>query len=534
MEDKLRHFIDNFEKEVADLSKQATTAYFDASISGKEEDFSKASALQHKLSVIFADKDKFEELKTFKEYGFTDPLLKRQVERLYNEFAENQFNPKLLEDIINLSAKVEEQFSIFRAEVNGKKYTDNQIDDVLRTSMDSEELEKFWLASKQIGEVVKNDVLTLVNMRNKAARELGFENHHSMSLLLSEQDPVELDRLFDELDELTRDEFTRLKSVIDETLSKKYNIPEKELMPWHYQDKFFQQGPKIFDVDLDKYYKNEDVVKLTREYYNGLALQIDDMLEKSDLYEKEGKYQHAYCTDIDRGGDVRVVCNVKPNYRWMSTMLHEFGHAVYDKFVDKNLPWILREHSHIFTTEAIAMLFGRMASNPDWIKDMTGISENEKIKIADACFNSLKLEQLTFSRWVQVIYRFERKMYSNPDQDLNALWWSLVEKYQLLKKPEGRNSADWAAKIHISLYPAYYHNYILGELTASQLNNYILEHFVETGSTSLANNKKAGEYLREKIFFPGALSHWNDLIKDATGEELNPKYYADQFVHNNR
>ena len=51
------------------------------------------------------------------------------------------------------------------------------------------------------------------------------------------------------------------------------------------------------------------------------------------------------------------------------------------------------------------------------------------------------------------MYRFEKAMYANPDQDLNALWWILVEKYQLVKKPEGRNEPDWSTKIQIALYP---------------------------------------------------------------------------------
>ncbi|MCK7529636.1 MAG: hypothetical protein MZV63_00520 [Marinilabiliales bacterium] len=39
---------------------------------------------------------------------------------------------------------------------------------------------------------------------------------------------------------------------------------------------------------------------------------------------------------------------------------------------------------------------------------------------------------------------------------------------RLLAKPEGRNMPDWATKIHVALYPCYYHNYLLGELLASQ------------------------------------------------------------------
>ncbi|MBN1638901.1 MAG: M2 family metallopeptidase, partial [Ignavibacteriales bacterium] len=271
-------------------------------------------------------------------------------------------------------------------------------------------------------------------------------------------------------------------------------------------------------------------------YYNGIGLPIYDLLEKSDLYEKEGKYQHAFCTHIDREGDVRVLCNIKPNYRWMGTMLHEFGHAVYDKFISKELPWTLRSPAHTFTTEAIAMLFGRMAANPQWMKDVLNISEEEKNKIAEECFKSLKLQQLIFSRWSQVMYRFEKEMYSNPDQDLNKLWWDLVEKYQMVKKPEGRNQPDWASKIHVALYPAYYHNYLMGELLSSQLYFYILKNVLNVekyGDFSFNNVQEVGQYLKTKIFEPGQKYYWNNMIEKATGEKLTAKYYAKQFVEAN-
>jgi len=257
------------------------------------------------------------------------------------------------------------------------------------------------------------------------------------------------------------------------------------------------------------------------------------LLANSDLFEKEGKYQHAYCTDIDRAGDIRVLCNIKKNQRWMSTMLHEFGHAVYDKFISPKLPWQLKTHAHIFTTEAIAMLFGRLAHNPNWLQKMVGISEIDAKNIEEASFNSLRSEQLIFSRWVQVMYRFEKEMYANPDQDLNSLWWQLVEKYQLIAKPEGRNEPDWASKIHIALYPAYYHNYMLGELLASQLHFYITTKVLKldkNSNESFVGKTEVGDYLTNLFFSYGALYPWNELIKKATGEELTPKYYANQFV----
>lgn len=534
MTQELKSFISKFEQKAIPAYKENTTAYFNATISGKPDDYEKSSQLQIKYNKIFSNRNDFAVLKKIKESNsITDELLKRQLDVLYRAYSKYQIDEKKLEAIVKLGTDIENRFSTFRAEINGKKLTDNQIEETLKKSVDSKLLKESWLASKKIGAVVADDIIKLVKMRNETARELGYSNYHEMSLKLAEQDPSEIERIFDDLFIQTKDVFEKVKNEMDEFLAKRYKISKAELMPWHYQNRFFQEAPKIYSVDLDEYYQNKDIVELTKQYYDGIGLPIDDLLEKSDLFEKEGKYQHAYCTDIDRSGDVRVVCNVKPNYNWMNTMLHEFGHAVYAKFIDKKLPWTLREEAHTFTTEAIAMLFGRFASNPQWLKDVVGLSSEEKQKIAEASFNSLRLEQLVFSRWAQVVYRFEKSMYENPDQDLNKLWWNLVEKYQLLKRPENRNAPDWASKIHIALYPAYYHNYMLGELLASQLSFYINKNILNSDdpmTQSFKDNKQVGQYLIDKIFSVGTKYYWNNMIEKATGEKLTAKYYAAQFI----
>jgi len=212
----------------------------------------------------------------------------------------------------------------------------------------------------------------------------------------------------------------------------------------------------------------------------------------------------------------------------MNTILHELGHGVYSYYNDMNLPFVLRDAAHTFTTEAIAQMFGRLAKNPQWMLDMGIIDAKESEKISDESFKALRLQMLVFSRWAQVMYRFEKSMYENPGQNLNQLWWSMAEKYQLLVKPEGRDMPDWATKIHVALYPCYYHNYLLGELLASQLNSYILTNV--TKKQSFVGEKAVGDYLKEKVFMPGARYYWNDMIEKATGEKLTAKYYAKQFV----
>lgn len=535
MENKLRDLITKLEVEIKPLSQEAAIASWDASITGKDEDYKKSEDAQVKLVKLFSDSSIFVQLKEIKESGLVkDSVLNRQLEVLYPSFLRNQVSKELLNQKIKMESELEKKYSNFRANINGKMVTDNEIEEILSSSTNSKELEAAWKAHKMIGKEVAADVIAIVKLRNQIARELGYENFHTMNMTLSEQDPKEITALFDELDNLTKDTFKELKDEIDAYFAKRYNISKEKLMPWHYQNRFFQEAPKIYDVDLDQFYKDKDVVALTEQFYKGIGLSVDDILKKSDLYEKQGKNQHAYCTDIDRNGDVRILCNVKPSMSWMNTMLHESGHGVYSKYYDPQKPYLLRDAAHTFTTEAIAMIMGRFASNPQWMLDMGIVTPEQKTKIADICFKSLRLEQITFSRWAQVMYRFEKEMYANPDQDLNALWWTLVEKYQLVKKPEGRNEPDWATKVHVALYPCYYHNYLMGELLASQLFYYISDNVLKNPDykdVSFVNKAEVGKYLNEKIFMPGCRYQWNDMILRATGEKLTAKYYAKQFIN---
>lgn len=529
-------FLKNFEAKYVPLYKENNLAYWNASISGKEEDFKKVAEYQNKLTAIFSNKVDFNTLKKIhSSKGITDSIKKRELDVLYLSFLGNQADTAKLNAINNAQSQIEVKYGNFRADMNGKKLTDNEVEEILVTSKDSKELEAAWIAHKKIGPVVAEDVKKLVKMRNEVAKDLGYLNYHEMRLKLSEQDPAEILKLFDELDVLTKDAFKKQKDEIDSYFAERYKIKKEDLMPWHYQNRFFQEAPKIYKVDLDTYYKDKNLEQLTAEYYKGLGIPIDDVIKNSDLYEKPGKNQHAYCTDIDNMGDVRVLCNIKPTEKWMNTMLHEFGHAAYDKYIDnKNLPFVLRDAAHTFTTEAIAMIFGRFSSNGTWMKDMKLVTEEEAKKISDDAFKSLRLQQLVFSRWSQVMYRFEKSMYENPDQDLNKLWWDLVEKYQLLKRPEGRNEPDWASKIHIAAFPCYYHNYHLGELLASQLYYYIGKNILKADdfkNQSFVNKPEVGKYLQEKVFMPGARYYWNDMIEKATGEKLTAKYYAQQFVN---
>lgn len=533
-ERQLQKFISDPVEKIKPMEKAANLASWQAANTGKSEDYDKASELTLQLRRVYSNAEEFAHLKKTKGAGqIKDGVLARQLDVLYNAYLENQIEPELLKKIVDLGTQIEKNFSTFRGAIEGRKVTENEIREILKIETDSAKRKQAWLAGKQVGPAVAGDLVRLVKLRNQAAQKLGFDNYHHLTLAAGEQDVREVDRIFNELYELTNEPFATLKADLDRILAAKYGVTVAELMPWHYHDQFFQESPMVYEIDLDAYYQGKDVKELATEFYAGIGLQVDSILARSDLYERQGKNPHAFSTDIDREGDVRILCNLKNNEYWMETILHELGHGLYDKYHDLDAPFLLRRPAHSFTTEAIAMFFGRLSRNPLWMQQMLRLSDQQRGEIEKVSDKYAQLKQLIFARWAMVMYEFEKQLYANPDQDLNSLWWKLVEKYQFVKKPAGRNEPDWAAKIHFTIAPCYYHNYMLGELLASQLHHHLVHQVLGLESDrnlSYVGQKRVGTFLVEKVFQPGALYRWNGMIERATGEPLTAKYFVEQFV----
>ena len=514
-----------------ELEKAEGLAWFDAATKGGDEAFALSAAAEDALNNFLADAKRFAELKKWREdSGSYDAITKRQLEVLYLAMLGKQVPPELLSKITALQKEVEQAFNKHRGVVDGKELTQNEVMTILREETDSKRLKAGWEAQKSVGAVVEKQLKELVLLRNQVAKSLGYRDFFALRLAQSEIDEKALLTLFDRLDELTREPFIKLKALVDERLAKRLGLKAAELKPWHYQNPFFQEPPAVFDTGLAKLFEKEDTLALCKGFYEGMGISVDDILARSDLYEKEGKSPHAFAADIDREGDVRVLANIVPGIEWQQTMIHELGHAVYDVGLDPKQPWILRKASHSLTTEGVAMMLDRLVTNPRWAAALGLISKKEAEAKWPEARLSMSFASLQFSRWTQVMLRFERELYANPEQDLSTLWWQLVEKYQNIKKPEGRVAPDYASKIHLVIVPVYYHNYMLGELFSAQLHEKISEVVgQEPDKMVYVGSKKAGEFLNKEVFKPGALYPWNELTRRVTGSELKPDAFARRF-----
>ena len=460
-----------------------------------------------------------------------DEQLMRQAKLLDNQFRANQMPPELIAKITELEIEIQSEFVKFRANVAGKPTADNDLKDILANEEDVELRQEAWEASKQIGALVSDKLRRLAHLRNEAARHAGFRNYYAMRLETDELDEREVFALFDALKRGIDPAWARYKAELDAGLAKRFNTTPEQLQPWHYADPFFQE-PQPSSVNLDPYFADKDLEQLTRDYFGAIGMDIDATLKRSDLYEREGKEQHAFCTHIDRSGDVRVLCNNRPNLKWMETMLHEFGHAVYDQNLDMNLPYLLRDVAHTLTTEAIAIMSGDLVSNAAWLSRYAGVPQTEAQQLEAQLSEDKRTARLIFARWVFVMTHFERALYNDPDQDLNMLWWNLVEEFQGVRRPDGRNAPDWAAKVHFSIAPAYYHNYLLGAMISAQLRDHMLDNVVAGSREAYVSDPRIGKFMVERLFKPSATRDWRNWLQRATGQSLSATAYAKRLSKN--
>ncbi len=502
------------EELIRPLSLERNIAWWNVQADANEENERRQAETELSYSNQLADSELYSSIASARENG-ADGVDHRRLDLLHDLMLPHQVPAALRERIVGVESSVGARFARHRGVVHGEEVDDIAIKRILRESDDVVERREAWEASKTVGAAVADDVRELARLRNESARALGYRDWFALSIAVSELDEGKLFETLAACDQATVEPFERWKASLDGRLAKRFGCAVGELRPWHYADPFFQEAPPDGAVDLDPLFREQDLVELGRKTFDGIGIDVAGTLARSDLFPRPGKCQHAFCMDVDRAGDIRVLMNVTDNHDSMVTLLHELGHAVYGLGFENDLPWLLRD-THLVTTEASALLFGSLAGRRDWLVEVLGVGAAEAAALESRLQASSAAELCVFTRWVLVMTGFERELYANPEADLDRVWWELVSRYQLLTPPDGRRAPDWAAKIHIAVAPVYYHTYLYGSIVALQLHDALRR---EAGG--IVGRPEAGRLLEERLFAAGLSRRWDRLVAEATGSPLS-------------
>jgi oligoendopeptidase F len=520
-------YLNNLNEALNTLFTRCNLANWNLSTTGKDEFAAESEQANLALRLFLADKERFDTVRSMLAASDLDEAERRQLVLVHDMMVENQLDKETLQQLVSKQIALQEIVTKFRGTIDGREVNNKQIEEILRSSTDNDLRKKAWLASKQVGGILEPQLMDLIKMRNESAAKLGYTNYYEMQIQLQEFDGAWLSQTLGSYREQTDVLFRRVKDSIDQAVGQRLGVEPDKLMPWHMSDMFFQEAPRTSGADLGVYFEgkgNHVIEEFATRTYDSIGLDIRDIIARSDLYERAGKDQHAFCTHINGEGDVRILANLRPNETEMETLLHEMGHAVYDKYLDFSLPPILRNPAHTFTTEAVAMFFGRMARNPGWYQKIVGIDDAGFQKLQADLPVAIRNQMLVATRWITHFALFERELYRTETSD-SKLWYKGVHDIQYLNVPEERlEKPDWAAKYHFAMAPVYYHNYLLGEMLASQFN-----HTLRAKADGKVLTPEGGRWFVDNVFTPGARFSWNTMIEHATGEQLNPSYLVQQF-----
>ncbi|MSO80044.1 MAG: hypothetical protein EXQ79_10655, partial [Acidimicrobiia bacterium] len=233
----------DFEARLRPLELELARAWWESNTKSSDATAQRQVEADLARREVLADPDTFTAVCDARDASDLDPLVRRQLDHVYDLCASHQVPESTRRALVELETAVDATFTSFRGELDGARVDDNAILEILRTSDDAELRRRAWEASKQVGTEVGDQVRELARLRNEAARSLGYRDHFALALATGEMDEDRLFATLEEVDQHTVGPFTEWKADVDRTLAERFGCTVDELRPWHLDDPFFQDPP---------------------------------------------------------------------------------------------------------------------------------------------------------------------------------------------------------------------------------------------------------------------------------------------------
>lgn len=474
-----------------------------------------------------------------------DALEMRQLEAiLYNAGNDPQTVAPLVKEKIRASIAQTEALFGFNFTMDGKPVSTNDIDRILREENNLGVRLKAWEASKEVGKVLKDGLVDLRRLRNGTVQALDYDNFFAYQVSDYGMTTAEMMAMMQRLNRELRPLYRELHTYARYELAKKYGVKDvPDFLPAHWlPNRWGQDWGAMLEVkglNIDSALSThtpEWIVKEGESLYRSLGFPPlpATFWERSSLYPYPAdsavkKNNHASAWHLDLNEDVRSLMSVEPNAEWFETSNHELGHIYYFMtYTNPDVPPLLRGGANRAFHEAIGSMMGMAATQKPYLIGRELLPENAH---TDSIRTLLReaLQHVVFIPFsAGVMSEFEKALYADnlsPDQ-FNATWWELAKRYQGIIPPEerGEEYCDAATKTHINDDAAQYYDYALSTVLMFQLHQHIAEKILHQPptATNYYGNHEIGDFLK-KIMRPGASRDWRDVLKEATGEDMNAK-----------
>ena len=497
------------------VTNGAEAASWDFYTNSTTENMDKMNAAQDKLNDFYDNKDVYAELKEINDKGGVgEKHLKKQLRTLTSAFGDGIEFKEELKAMSEKENEISQKLNSYVMQIDGKPVSKAELSRIMESEKDPVLRKKAADAKIKSGDLIADDLVELVKMRNDFAKKKGYDNYFDYKIAEDyDIQPKELDKLLTDVAKNTKNSNEKVMKGIKKDLSEAFGVKPEDLRSYHFGYLAGEDPEKLVnDVITSK----EDVVEISKKAYKGMGYDVDKLPITLDLFPRENKNTHGFSFPIEAGKDARILANLTDNVSSVDTLMHELGHSVFTVKTDSKLPYMVQDTTSTMT-EAVAMMMGDMIRTEGLVKDRVSPEVNEKFA------KSLGKEESTFVGSSMAIIDFERNMYKNPDQDLKQLWKDMSVKYKG-RSEQDEATNEWATIPHFLSHPAYYQNYFRASLIKAQLYDALTDKFGK-----LTENDKTADYLNENLFKYGGSKDDNELLTEITGKELSAEAFCNRI-----
>ncbi|HSW49241.1 MAG TPA: M2 family metallopeptidase, partial [Bryobacteraceae bacterium] len=271
-----------------------------------------------------------------------------------------------------------------------KPVTAYQIDQALATSDSLGERLRIWEASKQDGPALKQGLVEVRDLRNRAATELGYSSYFHLQVADYGMSVAEMMQLMDRVLTDAAPLYRQLHQCARQRLAARYRQPVPDQIPAHWLgDRWGQAWPGVAKnpglEDTLRGRSPEWILRQAERFFTSLGWPSlpSSYWQKSDFREPppgsgRKKNRHASSWHVDLDQDVRSLMSIVPNFRWFEQSHHELGHVYYDlAYSNPRVPIVLREGANRAFHEAVADLAAVAARQEPYLRQIGLLPEGQ-------------------------------------------------------------------------------------------------------------------------------------------------------------
>jgi peptidyl-dipeptidase A len=489
------------------------------------------------------------------------PVERRQLELLRTSLTmAAPPDPKEAEELTRLASAMEAAYGRGKycpAGATGDDCLDiEEITEILAENRDPKRLEEVWAGWHTIAVPIRKDYVRFVELSNKGAKTLGFEDTGAMWRGKYDMPPdafaKELDRLWEQLRPL----YTSLHTYVRSRLREKYGaiVPEKGPIPAHLLGNLWQQDwsniyPLVAPANDTQAYSLTDrlkakkvdpigMVHIAERFFTSLGLEpLPTTFFERSLFVKPRDRDvvcHASAWDIDAVDDLRIKMCIDVTDEDFSTIHHELGHNFYQRAYNR-LPMVFRDGANDGFHEAVGDTIS-LSITPEYLVRIGLIDQAPPATADVGLLLRAALERLAFLPFGLVVDQWRWQVFAGKvtPADYNRAWWDLKLKYQNVapSKPRGEEFFDSGAKYHVPSNTPY-SRYFLAAVLQFQFHRALAK---TAGCTtplhrcSIYESKAAGEKIRATLEM-GASRPWPDALEALTGQrQMDASAMAEYFA----